>query len=230
MVAHLRGAAEELGFVMCLANREYHDSGMPDEEWQSGHKRSRYGGWDDEDSAEGMPMMGEVDETDYTLRNLFDLDDRPALSVDELKVTEDALIPKEPFEDESPEGAEHEGYQGNVRYFASRLDAFDLTILTRISILAQSIIVRLSFHSVLQLIPDKFRARYRWTVLVLFQKSDKLDVTLASGGVSNALRLLKQQGSITTAPDAQEIVDYILRSLSSYDRTTAASLADIALG
>jgi hypothetical protein len=104
-----------MGFITCLANLEYHASGWPDESWMPGDKRSKYGGWDDEDS-EDMPMMGEIDESEYTLRTLVDLDGRPVLSINDLRIDEDILIPKEPFEDQSPDRAEHEGYQGNVRY------------------------------------------------------------------------------------------------------------------
>ncbi|KAF8067731.1 hypothetical protein FPV67DRAFT_1153315 [Lyophyllum atratum] len=112
-VANLRAVAEELGYMVCLADLEYYVSGSADDDdyGYSYGKRGRYGDYgDSSDNDEGTPCMGEVNETSLTLKSLVDLDGNLLIDEQELHLGEANLIPREAFEDQDPDHREHEKY------------------------------------------------------------------------------------------------------------------------
>ncbi|KAG6910741.1 hypothetical protein DXG01_008273 [Tephrocybe rancida] len=116
LVTNLRTVAEELGYMVLLANLEYHVTGSADGDagYGSYHRRGRYGGWgSSDDEGESTPGMDEIHETTLTLRNLVDLDGNSLVGAKSLGLSDGNLIPKEPFEDATPDDTEYEGYMGN---------------------------------------------------------------------------------------------------------------------
>ena len=116
-VAHLRPVAEELGYVVCLANLEYTMSGSADDDYgyrsYGGWKRHRYSeDYDDED--EGNPSMLEVNDESLTVENVVDLNGNKLLGPHKLSLDKEWLVPKDPFEGLDPDDQEYEGYMGNV--------------------------------------------------------------------------------------------------------------------
>jgi hypothetical protein len=120
-ISHLRDVAEELGFIVCLANVSYSVLGVPDDPhcgyWR--RKRARYN-YESEDS-EVAPSMGDIIDSSLNMEKLVDLMGRPLISISgRLPLNDENLIPENPFEDLEPDETEYEGYTGNVR----RLDYF----------------------------------------------------------------------------------------------------------
>jgi len=121
-VTFLRSVAEELGFVVGLASLEHNVSGSADDDGGNYHRRSRYdryGDYYDEDDEEDDedPGMLEVSHTATTVSGLVSLDGVSLLPVGKITLGEDNLIPRDPFEDETPDDTEYEGYMGNVSLF-----------------------------------------------------------------------------------------------------------------
>ena len=124
LVANLRGVAEEEGFMVCLANLEYNISGVADDDGRGyyggygGRKRNRWyddddDGDDDDDDGEAPSMIEETD-TSMEVKNLVDLDGLSMMGGD-LSLSQENLIPENPFEGVEPDDKEYEGYMGNVR-------------------------------------------------------------------------------------------------------------------
>ncbi|KAG5653300.1 hypothetical protein H0H81_001260 [Sphagnurus paluster] len=59
------------------------------------------------------PQMREIIESSLTLENLVDLDGNSLLGSNQLYVSQENLIPKDPFDGETPDDTEYEGYMGN---------------------------------------------------------------------------------------------------------------------
>jgi hypothetical protein len=117
LVSNVRGVAEEEGFMVCLANLEYHIVGEADDcgGYYSGYGRKRNRWYDDysDDNTE-VPDMGEESDRSLTVQNLVDLDGLSMMGGN-LNISEDDLIPQNPFEDTEPDDKSYEGYMGNVR-------------------------------------------------------------------------------------------------------------------
>ncbi|KAI5124283.1 hypothetical protein M0805_005130 [Coniferiporia weirii] len=125
LVGTLRDIAKAEGVAMGLAELECHIVGSPDEDFDSGfgsNKRARYDDYgddddndndnDDDDDDEGTP--GVLEETDRTISisNLVNLDGLKLFEKGTISV-ETGLIPTDPFDGESPDDQEYEGYMGN---------------------------------------------------------------------------------------------------------------------
>ena len=114
-VALLRPIAEDLGFMLGLASLEHNVSGCAEDNGGGYYNRGR---WDDEDEDEDeTPGMLEVTEKSTKISGLVDLNGVPLLSVGEIHLEDDCIIPKDPFEDETPDDTDYEGYMGNVRSY-----------------------------------------------------------------------------------------------------------------
>jgi hypothetical protein len=115
-VANLRLIAEELGYMICLANLLYIVSGVaendPDYRWNRQHS------YNDSDEDERIaPMMEEIIETDLKVSNVVDLDGNSLLGPhNDLCISENSLVPQDPFEDAEPDHTELEAYMGNVSH------------------------------------------------------------------------------------------------------------------
>jgi hypothetical protein len=123
LIANLRGVAEEEGFMVCLANLEYNICGVAEDDGRGyyggygGRKRNRwYDDSDDEDDDddEETPSMIEEIESSLHIKNLVDLDGLSMMGGN-LRISQENLIPENPFEDVEPDDKEYEGYMGNVR-------------------------------------------------------------------------------------------------------------------
>jgi hypothetical protein len=121
-VANLRIVAEELGFMVCLANLSYNVTGVADDDFgyrDRGWKRGRYGDSSDDDDDGETPSMIEVSETTLEVSNLVDLQGNSLLGQNTvLHIDENNLIPQDPFEGVEPDEKEYEGYMGNVSRFS----------------------------------------------------------------------------------------------------------------
>jgi len=113
LIGHLRGIAEEFGVGLCLANLEYKMIGYGDDDGSNYYKRHRYN-YCDEDDSDDTPSMMEVTDTELSVSNLVDLNGVPVLTGRDISLESECLIPKDPFEDISPDNKEYEGYMGNV--------------------------------------------------------------------------------------------------------------------
>ncbi|KAF5383237.1 hypothetical protein D9615_004868 [Tricholomella constricta] len=199
LVANLRDVAEDLGYMVCLANLEYHVHGCADDDYgyRSYGKReryNRYGGYgnsSDDDDDRGTPGMGEIMETNLTLQNLVDLEGNSLLGHGSLGLSQENLIPKEPFEDETPDDTDYEGYMGNG---AGSLDHW-----------------------------------YRRTVLVLVHEDDAPQILFSAGGVQYALQRLKKSASDIPTSDDKDMAGRVLNVLSANDKATATLMSDYAL-
>jgi hypothetical protein len=115
-VALLRPIAEDLGFMLGLASLEHNVSGCADDNGGGYYNRGRWDDSEDEDEDE-TPGMLEVTEKSTKISGLVDLDGVPLLSVGQIHLEDDCIIPKDPFEDETPDDTDYEGYMGNVRSY-----------------------------------------------------------------------------------------------------------------
>ena len=132
-ISHLRPIAEELGYFIGLANLSFTKTGTPDDcggghwDYWGRKRRRRYGGWsssDDDYGGDGdVPNMLEVTDTDLTITNLVDLDGIEIVKTRPLLLSEENLIPQDPFEDEDPDDKDYEGYMGNVCRSVSSLES-----------------------------------------------------------------------------------------------------------
>lgn len=113
-VSFVRPIAEELGFRVGIARLDHNVSGQGEDNGYNYHSRRRWYDDSDGDSDRETPDMYEVDSTTTTISGLVDLDGFPILSKGKIDVESDCLIPNDPFEGESPDDTEYEGYMGNV--------------------------------------------------------------------------------------------------------------------
>ena len=125
-MALLRPIVEDLGFMMGLASLEHNVSGCAEDNGGGYYNRGR---WDHDEDEDETPGMLEVNEKSTKISGLVDLDGVPLLSVGEIHLEDDCLIPKDPFEDEDPDDTDYEGYMGNVRsYFQLSCNAFSCLV------------------------------------------------------------------------------------------------------
>ena len=119
-VSHLRVIAQQLGYVVGLATLCCHMSGeaddscgetegwgmnlTSDEEEDDGYRRGR------------SPGMAEISDTTLTIENLVDLTGSQIPGITNFELSEENLIPDNPFEDQVPDESDYEGYLGNVRH------------------------------------------------------------------------------------------------------------------
>lgn len=117
-VSYIRPVAEELGFRVGLAELEQHQIGYAEDHGYSYHRRRRYYDDDDDDSEpeSDTPGMAEVTDTSTNISEIVDLDGVPLLPVGKLDIDDGCLIPKDPFEDTTPDDTEYEEYMGNVSH------------------------------------------------------------------------------------------------------------------
>ncbi|KAJ3510104.1 hypothetical protein NLJ89_g4866 [Agrocybe chaxingu] len=109
-VRFLREVAEKQGFMVGLASLSHTLYGSADDYGGGYHRRGR---WDSYSDDEDTPEMLEVESTVTKVSGIVDLDGHSLLPVGSVDVGEDALIPRDPFDDETPDGTEYEGYMGN---------------------------------------------------------------------------------------------------------------------
>ncbi|KAK0501477.1 hypothetical protein EDD18DRAFT_1066392 [Armillaria luteobubalina] len=123
-MAHLQSVAKDLGYMVCLGNLSYRQSGQAEDMGlHSGHgwKRRRYHYYDedsDSDSDESSYRMGDDYETFLTVDNIVDMKGKYLLASGKatLDLGDDSLVPQDPFDGEDPDDEEYEGYMGNVFY------------------------------------------------------------------------------------------------------------------
>jgi len=102
LVSNIRRAAEKEGVSLRLGNLVYEVSGDV--------------GCDDP-FGRGAPEMNEVNDTEYRIEGLYDLEGDLAKLKRPIRLSEELdLIPKNPFKGEEPDDEEFEGYTGNVRF------------------------------------------------------------------------------------------------------------------
>lgn len=108
--------AEDLGFMVGTANLSHYVAGPADDcgGYHDGRRR-RY----DYDYDEETPDMIEIDSRITSIEGLVNSDGSPLIPIGKVALDDDCLIPRDPFEDESPDEQGYEGYMGNVRYFSS---------------------------------------------------------------------------------------------------------------
>ncbi|KAG6812197.1 hypothetical protein H0H93_013957, partial [Arthromyces matolae] len=131
LVTNLGIVAAEFGYNLYLANLVYCVSGTPDSDGYNDYsyrKRGRYRYGYESDSDDGYnggrgvdntPGMEEVIDTSMTLKNVVDLEGSSIVGTTSLAVSQENLIPEDPFEDVDPDEANYEGYMGN---YAGSLD------------------------------------------------------------------------------------------------------------
>lgn len=115
LVSLILPLAEEMDFVICLANLSKTETGYADDHGGYYHKRGRW--YDDsEDDEEDTPGMAEVEETTHELSHMVRLSPTGVvnLGMESFNISEEAIVPRDAFEDMSPDDQDYEGYQGNV--------------------------------------------------------------------------------------------------------------------
>ncbi|KAK0489113.1 hypothetical protein IW261DRAFT_395208 [Armillaria novae-zelandiae] len=126
-MAHLQSVAKDLGYMVCLGNLSYRQSGQAEDMgFHSGYgwKRRRYDYYDeDEDEDESSYRMGEDYETFLSVDNIVDTKGKYLLASGKatLDLGDDSLVPEDPFVGEDPDDEEYEGYMGN---YGGTLDHF----------------------------------------------------------------------------------------------------------
>jgi hypothetical protein len=116
-VSHLRIIAQELGYVVGLATLCCHMSGQADDSYgeTEGWGRCNTSDEDEDDFRRGRtPDMAEVSDTTLKIENLVDLSGSQIPGISMLELSEENLIPENPFEDQVPDKSDYEGYLGNV--------------------------------------------------------------------------------------------------------------------
>ncbi|KAF8067976.1 hypothetical protein FPV67DRAFT_1494449 [Lyophyllum atratum] len=171
LVTNLRAGAEVLGYMVCLANLEYHVSGIAND--YRGGRRGLYDEFDDDDTCYGRygkytadyyagfssdedsdsgPDMGKVTKTTLTLNSLVDLAGNLLVDEKPFHIGEENLIPKEPFEEVDPDETEYASW---MKKHARSLEHY-----------------------------------YRRTVLVLMHERDAPDILFAAGGDQTAVAFM----------------------------------------
>lgn len=236
LVAHLREIAEELGYIVCLANLSCNMTGYPEDD---GGYRSDRGGWgkrrrynwydedEDEDEDEGTPSMLEVTETTMTIENMADFDGHSIMGLSKLDIDSESLIPQDPFEGVDPDDTEYEGYQGNVSLRSTVSSVFPIDI-TCFRAQVHWNIVRLHIvfmvHGYIYL-----SIGYHRTVLVLYHEDHELDIFLSTGGISYALQRLKRKELSKPTADDRRVANWVIARLTARDPTTTREMAKIAI-
>ncbi|EFI26739.1 2OG-Fe(II) oxygenase [Coprinopsis cinerea okayama7 len=118
-VGHLIPIAEELGFVLAFGKLDYHVSGTP--AYSYGGRRGRWSRYDDyeDDSGDEDAPMEDIIDSYYTLKGLVDINGNTLVRGSPgqgLRFDSGSLIPEDPFDGESPDRKDYEGYMGN-HYF-----------------------------------------------------------------------------------------------------------------
>lgn len=110
--------SKEAGVALGLAELECHVVGGASEDFDpySSGKRARHSYYDEyDDCGDDTPCIGEETSRTTTISSLVDLDGNFLIGEGKITVTNDGLIPNDPFEDEDPDDRDYEGYMGNVR-------------------------------------------------------------------------------------------------------------------
>jgi hypothetical protein len=123
-IANVRLIAEELGYLVCLANLLYIVTGVADNDDSYSWKQQRYSYDEEDEEAQFTPTMVEILQSDLRVSNVVDLDGNSLLDPRyNLHISSDSLVPQNPFEDVEPDHTELEAYMGNVSHRVSP-DAF----------------------------------------------------------------------------------------------------------
>ena len=106
LISSIRGVAEKHGVSLHI--------GLLECEMHGGS--NVYGPYDSEDEWAVPPKMEEVDETEYRIKSLYDLEGDLAEGGKPMELDpESEMIPQDPgFEDQDPDQKEFQGYTGNV--------------------------------------------------------------------------------------------------------------------
>ncbi|KAK0467210.1 uncharacterized protein EV420DRAFT_672155 [Desarmillaria tabescens] len=123
--AHLQSVAKDLDYVVCLGSLSYRQSGQAEDmgfHSSYGWKRRRYDPYDESED-ESSYRMGEDYETFLTVDNIVDMKGNHLLASGKasLELSDDSLVPQDPFDGEDPDDEEYEGYMGN---YGGTLDHF----------------------------------------------------------------------------------------------------------
>jgi hypothetical protein len=108
-VSFLRAAADELGYLICLATLEYHISGSPDDDYGNhGYSKRRR-------AVDYAHSLGNASTT-ISLDNAVDLSGNLIFDTSKpIDISEEDMIPKGAFKGQEPDDAEEE-YTGNVSH------------------------------------------------------------------------------------------------------------------
>ncbi|KAJ3511864.1 hypothetical protein NLJ89_g3859 [Agrocybe chaxingu] len=118
-VSFLRDIAEDLGFIVGLASLTHNVTGAADDDGADYYRRRARCYSDSEDEGFGggrrVPSMEEEGYARSSVSGLVDLNGSLLLPGGQAKITlsDDALIPRDAFEDVKPDRTEYEGYMGN---------------------------------------------------------------------------------------------------------------------
>lgn len=112
-ISFLRPIADELGYTVCLGNLTYKIFGDADEYGLNRKRKKRYSYGSDSDNY----SMAEVHDKSMDISCVVDLNGVRLLKND-LKVSNESLIPENPFEDAEPDEKSYGGYMGNVSSFS----------------------------------------------------------------------------------------------------------------
>ena len=226
-VAHLRPVAEELGYVVCLANLEYTMSGSADDDYgyrsYGGWKRHRYS--EDYDEDEGNPSMLEVNDESLTVENVVDLHGNKLLGPHKLSLDKEWLVPKDPFEGLDPDDQEYEGYMGNVSRRCS-LSVF----YSKTPSLGRGTAGLLCAYSggFLGIFLIAFSVYHR-SVLLIVHKDHATETFFSAGGVHYALQKLNMSAAVPPTQEDRKMADLIVKSVKPNDKPTLTAIADYSL-
>jgi len=113
LISNIQRVAEKEGVCLRLGNLVYEVSGDAGSDYGYGR---------------GVPSMEMVNDTEYRIEGLYDLEGDLAKLKRPIRLREELdLIPKDPFEGEEPDKEDFEGYTGNVPFSPSLPDIMDLT-------------------------------------------------------------------------------------------------------
>ncbi|CAA7268307.1 unnamed protein product [Cyclocybe aegerita] len=119
-VSFLRDIAKDLGFIVGLASLTYNVTGAADDDGADYYRRRARCYSDSEEEGFGrggrkFPSMEEEGYARSSVSGLVDLNGSLLLPGSQVKITlsDDALIPRDAFEDVKPDKTEYEGYMGN---------------------------------------------------------------------------------------------------------------------
>ena len=106
LISNIQRVAEKEGVCLRLGNLVCEVSGDAGGDYGYGHR---------------TPRMEMVEDTDYRIEGLYDLEGDLAKLQRPIRLREEYdLIPKDPFEDEKPDDEDFEGYTGNVSFSPSQ--------------------------------------------------------------------------------------------------------------
>ena len=117
LVTFIRDIAEELGYIIGLAQVEREVSGPGDDCGGNYYQRNRhhyYSDSEDEYDFDEAPEMAEELETTTSIVSLVDLKGSSLLPFGKIGLNDDNLVPNDLFEDKTPNKVDYEGYMGNA--------------------------------------------------------------------------------------------------------------------